>query len=310
MDLRWSFLEDLALQVAAALDSEGYPATKALRKVRARLLREGKNERERIFWICVKYYSARKRKISKARRTVLRSPELNAMVLTADQESALNRIEADSKAGADLTPYLSTQITRLSNNDALLNDWGIHHLHLGAPALPFVKRTGPVLFVRVHQMTLLFLTILDHSPGCEPWIEEELIEIIHRNWPEVIARYRPPGVVAGSARSPGSRSKMREAGLTVLTMTKDGTIYVPPGGGYMQSGDSTDAVRLANRLLTHITELGRQCVDGEDSVNQSIRQAGGDPSQKRLRLGLILGRGIEVFDEESSAVVLKSSFAW
>jgi hypothetical protein len=124
IDLRWAFLDDLADQVASTLDREGYPATRELQKVREKLLRTGHNERERIFWICVKYYGVRRRKIQPAPRTVLRSPELNALSLTTDQSAALDRIESDSRSGADLTPYLSTRISALGYNDAFAERLG------------------------------------------------------------------------------------------------------------------------------------------------------------------------------------------
>lgn len=47
----------------------------------------------------------------------------------------------------DLTPYLSTKIKSIDDNDLLLNDWGIHHLHLGANIKSdgFAERTGALL---------------------------------------------------------------------------------------------------------------------------------------------------------------------
>ncbi|MDB4969426.1 MAG: hypothetical protein JWN44_5115 [Myxococcales bacterium] len=304
-DLRWSFLDDVTAQVAMALDPDGYPATRELKKVAARMLREQGSDRQKVFWICVKYYNVRKRRIHPLKRRVIRSPELRAMNLSDDQLAALDRIEADSRAGADLTAYLSRRIRQLSYNDALLNDWGIHHLHLGAPAQPFVERSHEVLFARVHGDALYFITIMKHGPGYDPWVEHELIEILHRNWPESIepsrVRFAQP---AGPPPTADTRKKMRAAGITIATTTKDGTLYITPGGGYVSSGDSQDAVRLANMLLARVTQIGQECVDNESAIDAQIRRAGGDPALKHLRIGFLPRGGVEVFDEVSCEIIV------
>ena len=55
---------------------------------------------------------------------------------------------AKIRKGEDLT-HLSKRITDLDYNDALLNDCGIHHLHLGIDVddSGFDTRIGPLLFV-------------------------------------------------------------------------------------------------------------------------------------------------------------------
>ncbi len=182
-------------------------------------------------------------------RRVIWSKEFRARTLTADQRVAVETIVSELEKGVDVLPRMTKSIRKAGSKDGLLTDRGIHHLHIGATVLPngFVERNGPLLFVFVAGDSVYLLDLLGHHS----FEDDDLIEIIHGNWPHVLASCKPPGIVPGSLSSsfgPEHRKKIRGK-FTMGTQTKDGTIYVCPGGGVTTSGHSLIAVRQAKSLL-------------------------------------------------------------
>jgi len=89
--------------------------------------------------------SARPRQVQVSERFRNEVPELAERF-----KKGIESLLADAEKGAPLRPYLSTMVNGIPKVDGLLNDWLVHHFHLGAPALQpngFVQRTGPLLFV-------------------------------------------------------------------------------------------------------------------------------------------------------------------
>lgn len=102
-------------------------------------------------------------------------------------KEGLDWLESKIKQGKSLIPHLNTAIQK-DKLDGLLYDWGIHHLHLGLKleTTGFVERTGPVLFAVFRPNDVYFVDVRDH----EGWSDKELLEIINRNWPELLSIYR------------------------------------------------------------------------------------------------------------------------
>jgi hypothetical protein len=95
------------------------------------------------------YFSVQRRPIEPRPREVKWSRELLAKTLTDVERQAVAIIERQAKEGVNLTPRLSQSILDAEFNDGLLDDWGIHHLHLSdrVQANGFVERDGRLLFV-------------------------------------------------------------------------------------------------------------------------------------------------------------------
>lgn len=49
----------------------------------------------------------------------------------SELQFGLDLVMTNIEQGVDLGPYLSKKIADLDYDDDLLNDWGVHHLHLG-----------------------------------------------------------------------------------------------------------------------------------------------------------------------------------
>jgi hypothetical protein len=74
----------------------------------------------------------------------------------------------------------------------------------------------------------------------------DVLESIHRNFPETINRYRANGVT-GAKWDAEMRRKLRKANVNSLTAVADGTVYMPIGGrrGVM-SGIKMEAMKEAD----------------------------------------------------------------
>lgn len=235
-------------------------------------------------------------------RKVSRSKELQQRSLPSDEEAVLCQIENLASSGGDLKPYLHRPIKKSKYNDALLNDWGIHHFHLGSrlEADGFVNRTSELLFAHVSRERFLMIDVLDHSS----FNDDALIEVVHANWPEVLSRYAAPEVVSVvDPPNPERREKYRRAGVVTLTQVADGTVYVPPGGGYQSSGLSSDALSCAFRILNRATHLSDWAIENSDAIAHSIKNATGI-EVGTLDLRLCFGRdGMFVIETHSNSCI-------
>lgn len=195
-----------------------------------------------------------KREVAPLPRPVVRSRQLLARQLTVEEVQALDRLEAESNQGLNLNGYLSKKLVDASYNDMLLNDWGVHHFHLGARGADqtgFAGRTKNLLFARVEPNCIFFIDVLDHSS----FAETDLVEIMHGNWPELLKRYRIDGLRLHTTFTSAQLTALRKAGANPFFQTADGTLYSSPGGGYMTNGVSQDVVTTLDTALRQTREL-------------------------------------------------------
>ena len=153
--------------------------------------------------------------------------------------------------GADLLPYLSIQIENLRTRDQLLNDWGVHHFHMGISRKTnkpdFVERTGPVLLAVVKPDTLYAIGFWHHE-----FASKEVLEIMHKNWPNLMGEPMK-GVVGieNPNKTAEEISALRKAGI--ITSSQIGNqVFFSPGGGYSSTGDNIQDVTELNLSLIHI----------------------------------------------------------
>ena len=139
------------------------------------------------------------------------------------------------KAGADLKPYLSRHIVKRKRpdwNDGLLNSWGIQHLHFR------IEGTDQLLFCVITESEVFLIQTLAHAAE-HLWVNTELIQILHVNWPEMIARARHTGLKPEMFPAP-KRDALRSYNANFPITVADGTIYLPITGGTMASGDAAE----------------------------------------------------------------------
>jgi hypothetical protein len=157
--------------------------------------------------------------------------------------------------GEDIRPHLGREHDRLSHLDELLNEWDVHHLHLGVK--PYFK--DPNFMDRTKQLVFALITdeefyAINVYPFHGKWESLHILESLHRNWPELIRRCRIEGI-AGEALTIEGRRRLRNSNTQTFTTVSDGTVYAPIGGGVACSGVSTLAVMRAASAYSDMKRL-------------------------------------------------------
>ncbi len=139
--------------------------------------------------------------------------------------------------GQDVNCYLSKSLLKPDYSDDLLNDWRIHHFHLGQQTdeTGFVSRTGPLLFAMMFHSDVLCIAILPHGN----WSKKELLKILHHNWPAVLEPYRIKGI-SGLRHdySDEEIALLRKNQINAFIQVEPGFVYGMLGGGYSAAGAS------------------------------------------------------------------------
>lgn len=180
--------------------------------------------------------------------------------LSAEDRAGLAALQVEVEQGDSLYPRMTDQVTRHWNDD-LLNDWGIHHFHLGTELRRkgFYGRTKNVALAMVEPHEVLLIDVLPHgSDYPDTWTEDGLLRIVRQNWPAVMTRYRVPGASnLWPPLSAENRRKLRAAGISLM-VELDGVVYTPPGGGVTTDRGSVSTLTKRNAHMYELREVQRR----------------------------------------------------
>jgi hypothetical protein len=162
-------------------------------------------------------------------------------------------LKSKIEAGQDITPNLSKLVLEPNNTDSLLNDWGVHHFHLGEELDGnFIKRTGPLLFALVANESFYAIGVFTHGE----WANDTIVEAIHKNWPEIITQYKIQDDIELSYNlTPEERLKFRKNEINSFFRCSDGTLYAPIGGGNVTSGYNVEGTIRMIQQKKHLNNL-------------------------------------------------------
>lgn len=212
-----------------------------------------------------------------------------------------NKIES----GQDIKPHLSKLVLKATNKDFLLNDWRIHHFHLGEELEgDFIKRTGPLLFAIVTDIKFYVIDIFSHGK----WADCDIVEIIHKNWPDLISNYRIRNVTGLSHKETSQdRLNLRKNHVNSFFECSDGSIYAPIGGGSVLSGYSIEntlfKVDQTIRELEHLQDF----LENELSNLRSEIEGCGYEGEESLEAKLLITANCykALFPKYNFAAILK-----
>ncbi len=126
------------------------------------------DENDSVHELSYKFFSMKRRRINPVPRVVHESSKISCPV---EYQAGYDALKKKLISGQDVTPHLSEQILKDSYEDGLLNDWGIHHFHLGGDVENgFAGRTGLLLFARVTGSDVYCIDILPHGS----WASQDL----------------------------------------------------------------------------------------------------------------------------------------
>jgi hypothetical protein len=199
--------------------------------------------------------------------------KLSANLLDAQKVLVLEEIKRKFERGEDVFHHLPEGILNAHSKDDLLNDWGIHHLHLSNtkcnPQQPLYDRTGHILFLRTETTIAYFIDILLHGRTGEKHVfaKQELIAICKRNWPKMLNPYTLEGMRVAQTLSDEKVEQLRRAGMCTFADV-EGQAYFPIGGGLTSARTNISHRILADRIMEHVREL-------EDRLKELKKKFGG-----------------------------------
>lgn len=247
------------------------------------------------------------RRIPAARpRRVIQAPDF---AVPAAHEPGYQALLHAVTTGQSLRPWLSTLVDDPGKVDALLDDWGIHHFHLGATPHPtrvgYVARTEEVAFALVRPDAVYFLVTTSHNHRTAPlvWTQTELVEIMHRNWPGVIGTPRVPA--HGQEVTPELRADFRKWRVNAGVTMADGTVYFPPGGGMMTAGNGMNDYIYQMQLLRHLEYLDAVIREREPQIRAMLGLGADDALALTARFAINFPEGfvVEVWDLARNVLV-------
>ncbi len=178
-------------------------------------------------------------------------------------KTVIEDIKNKAQDGQGLTQYLSKGIVKnLKEPDRLLNDWGIIHMHLSndIQADGFCKRTNELLFVYrnfLNSTDMYFLDIFEHGR----WNEKEIVEIIHKNWPESIRYFKIDCLEICHNPTNNEIKDLRKSNINSAIELSDGTAYMAIGGGMTMTGtnmwsmmDQINSLKFFRKIEKEIAE--------------------------------------------------------
>lgn len=177
------------------------------------------------------------REVSETQRNVLVSKTLKC---PQEHIKGFKSLIFSFQNGFNVNKFLSSNLKNAGYNDGFLNDFGLHHFHLGEKILTsgkskgFVERTGPILIARITNDTAYLVGVYQHGVTGMPnlWSEKGIVNVIHDEWPESLERYKVT-MFESLAYEPTAEQHANlraNACNSAITMT-DGTIYSMIGGG-------------------------------------------------------------------------------
>lgn len=204
---------------------------------------------------------------------------------SSNHEVGLANLETAVRNGENLSPYMSRTIADVSYRDSMLDHWGIHHFHLGTELEEggkLVRRTGDVLLSRVDDSHAYFIKVVPHGRNVPaPWYQKELIEIVHKNWPESIKHALAAGVTGLSPRLNDQEvaELRRKSNIVLFLEMSDGTVYMPPGVGntlglVATDGSNINDTRFADWLHELTKRVEERIRDDYRRIHECARKLG------------------------------------
>ena len=202
--------------------------------------------------------------------------------------NAVFRIRYIMANGGDLTPYQSKGIMDATSKDGLLWDYGMHHFHLstGFEMSGFARRSDYLLFALVADEDAFLVDVRNHrDPEDLQWVRQDLLAIVHRNWPE-ITRERILHGVQGDTLTDEQKKELRRKNVYTVADLGDYAI-APLGWGTMTDGSSALCRVRGNRLLHELKWHEDVLSHPTEETRAHLERIGVAPGQEDFRLVLL-----------------------
>ena len=174
---------------------------------------------------------------------------------------------------------MSKRVADITARDGLLDHWDIYHLHLGTEIdqrSGLIRRTEHILLCRFDDYRAYFIMVAPHgSRSPNAWYQQELIEIIHHDWPDSIDSARIKGVTGVDKRfNDEDIQQLRKANLNALFEVSDGTVYIGPGLGTTGDGTNVADIMFADRTVRATNRIEARIANELPLIREGAKQQG------------------------------------
>ena len=217
------------------------------------------------------YSNLRQRIIDAKPREILYASNFERL---SDYEEGLKFLENKIITGDSLIPHLSRQIFNPREQDGMLFDFGICHLHLGTTLdtkYPYlIQGREKILYCLFDNEFAYFLVIDSHGR----WNDLDLLRIIKDNFPQKLATWEMQGVVSLTHNPTAKgRQSFRKCGINAA-IELDGKFYISPGGGITTAKTSAMATMEMNRFYhryRNIEKIVKDYFANDNEVEQELK---------------------------------------
>lgn len=256
------------------------------------------------------FFNLQKKSVRPQKRAVHYSKEF---ACPPEVELGLKLLVQKFDNGEDVSQHLSKDAASPSEFDGLLYDWGIYHFHLGKTIdhqTGRIERTGPVLFAKIDNENVYCINVYSHGKNVQqPWAKQDLLKIIHNNWPQTIAKWKLPDGIelcpeSIALPSDSQYAFLRRSGISTAIFVDKGIAYISPGGGYMSTGHSQEIVLYCQRVHNTLKHCELHIGNSITSLVKQIEEITGKPVGRRLHFKLIEIDNVLYVEEQQSKITL------
>ena len=211
--------------------------------------------------------------------------------------------------GGSVLPHLTDRVNHTEKRDGLLWDYAMHHMHLSRNAgkSGFVERSDWLLFAIVADQDAYFVDVRPHTdPDRLQWVRQDLLTIVHGNWPKLTASRVLHGVT-GDTVTDIEKQELRRKN-TNLVHDVAGYAIAPLGWGTTADGHSTLCRFLADKLL-HELEQQQRLLDGQSDALHAEFLGKGMRSDVRPSFRLVCKRDLNVSEDQVTKLCSSEGFS-
>lgn len=162
-------------------------------------------------------------------------------------------------SGRDIEKYMSKGIYK-GNSDAMFNDWGILHFHLGSQldnTGKYIERTRELAFIKFFKETAYIIAIGNHGD----WTKQKLIEELDKYAPESISHGLIGDMDISSSYSDQELGILRANNINSAIKLNNGKIYMAINSGYSLSGNKVSSSIGLTTINRYVHECAKYISD-------------------------------------------------
>lgn len=194
-------------------------------------------------------------------------------------KAALDGICEKLETGRNVNAHLSKNSTKLLYNDLLLNEWGIHHLHISNTKKKSTNKSydrSKWLFFAIIKLNDVYLIDIYLHQTPNVWAKSDLLKQIKINWPEILEPFKLNGVL-GSSHTCDDKDRIRLREVCCNTFIEiDDEVFAPPGGGISTAGTNINHTEDTINLLLKLKKYEQLLTEEDATIKAHLKKQGID----------------------------------